>query len=290
MVISLRRSLAVAGIGLGVYAAVMIGGVSFSIWFEDLVWSDSLLSFTTLGEALFGVAISVIVGIILSITTVAVGMRSRRRKVLFTLLFAVLLMAMTVLAYGTRGLSLLAFPLLWAVPTAAVGVIRWRWAAIIAGGLAVLVTAGVAGVMLVANLVQDDRNAHYAGPTYGPSTSPQSPLDGYELYKVSQPPGFEDSDGVTVSYQGGLAGYEVKLSVSSDAPGWCADNSSCEVIGEALGQPVHGMVDIGTYFLKVPKGYVEVGGYISPEEALAVFHDLEPMTLDEIIALHTADG
>jgi len=107
---------------------------------------------------LLGLALALVVGYMVAVIGVGIGMRNRHRGGLFTLVFALITLAVHIFAGITQGLGILAVPapagndfsfvflapLLYTVPAAVLGIIRWRSASIVAAvGLVLAITLGL---------------------------------------------------------------------------------------------------------------------------------------------------
>ncbi|WP_411700585.1 hypothetical protein [Conyzicola sp.] len=107
---------------------------------------------------LLGAALGLVIGYMVAVIIVGVGMRNREHGGRFTVVFAIVLLAVHVFSGMSRGMAILAVPLvttssdfswlflvppLFTVPAAAMRVIRWRWAVGVAGvGVALAAVLG----------------------------------------------------------------------------------------------------------------------------------------------------
>ena len=99
------------------------------------------------GTAILGATVGLLLGFVVAVAGVGVGVRGRDRSGRFTVVFVAALVAALIVQSAFSGplgaialprlgdtgwlVLVLACPLLWALPAAAVGALRWRWLALI---------------------------------------------------------------------------------------------------------------------------------------------------------------
>jgi len=308
---SRRYSLLLVAVALIAGLILRLGILGIAAFFGQRQAAASSGSWAGLGTILLGAALGLLVGYVLAIVTVGVGMRRRSGGRRFTVVFAVILAAVQAVPFAVSGVGGLALPsafygvplgfvpwvgvpMLWALPAATIGLLRWRWLAVI-GAVGVIVVLVISGSQkLQADHEQSSRNSSYRGPSFAPSTSPGSPLPGYRLRSVKLPGPYERYRGATqisLSYFRPAADvydqryYSIDFSLGQDALYCGGEFGTCPTVGTALGHPILRIASSGSYGISLERGVIMLEGSLTPDEAVSIFGDLKAATVDEIAAL-----
>jgi Ca2+/Na+ antiporter len=300
--LTVRRTLIVVAIALLVAGAVgwlLFGAIYFPSLAHDIAEHyEFAAGFQGL---ILGALIGTVAGYAVSVVTVAVGLRRRNRAGAFAGIFAAaLIVTVVVWAAGliasffdpsTHVIWLVAVPLLWAIPATATRVLRLRWFAVVLGAALVLGLLAIGALAIKSQQDQQDIYHAYTGPIYAPSTSPDSPIDGYRLGNVDLPDQYLQR--ITLSYSRLTGGdidpsseesYQIQFSEDTDVLPCVAGDANCPVLGTALGVNVFGSP--GGYYVSIDDGVIAIYAAFGPDAALAVLNDLTPSTIDEVSQLN----
>jgi hypothetical protein len=138
----------------------------------------------------------------------------------------------------------------------------------------------------------------YSGPLYAPSTSPRSPLPGFELTSFDVPLTSDGDGEIDLLYvrpaSDALGRSSYTLNYGSSFDSWECGNfdpgsdSACESIGSVLGAPVVIEPSTHTYLVFVDGGVIALQGNFGDAEALTVLNDLRPASVGDFLALKTS--
>ena len=291
--LTVRRTLVVVGIAVAVSAVVSLGG-SLVLTVIASSHRDPNNPFAGLGIVIIGAIALAALGFALSIVAVAVGLRGREFGIRFTVVYAIILAAVVMLAvpaslYDLGDWLFLLAPALWTVPAAAAGLLRLRWVLTVAAA-GLVVALALTGLRAFFDHEQQQAiNAAYSGPVYAPSRSPESPLAGYTLREVDLPDQylsqvellyFDESGGVV-----GRTSYTLDFTEGTKELLCGGEFPECPQVGSALGAPVLFNKLDGTYYIAIHGGTIALQTYDSQADALRVLDDLRPATLDQLSRL-----
>ena len=250
-----------------------------------------------LGIAILGGATTIVVSLVAAVVVVIIAVRRHGSSARFVLVFCAVLVVVTILALAPGQTTieswlLVAVPALWTVPAASIGLLLWRWVAVLAAIGAVLAVALILVQSVNDRNQQESLNSTYSGPSFAPSRSPGSPLAGYRLRSVFIPNEFESRvrlsyirPGATISDQ---KYYSLDYTEGQSAMTCGGKFPECPEIGSALGEPVVLDTLDHNYYVSIAGGVIELDGYRTTAEALTILNDLRPARVDQI-ALLTVD-
>lgn len=147
---------------------------------------------------------------------------------------------------------------------------------------------------LQADREQSTANAAYRGPTFAPSLSPGSPVDGYRLRSVKLPSPFDANGGATqislscirpAAEISDEKGYTIDFRVGQHAL-LCGDEFPvCPTVGTALGRPVLHITNADSCTVPLDSGVILLEGDLDPDQAVSILTDLKKASVEEIAAL-----
>jgi hypothetical protein len=142
---------------LAVVAAAFVGAAAVRWTIALIATAQARHEVSDLRAMLLGATLGLVIGYMVAVIVVGVALRNRDRGGRFTIVFAIVLLAVHLISGMARGIGILAVPVvaspadyswlylvppLFTVPAAALGLVRWRWA----------VGPAVVGVLLAAAL------------------------------------------------------------------------------------------------------------------------------------------
>jgi hypothetical protein len=294
----------VASLVAGVVVSAGVAGISLAA--ADQVRSQG--TWAALGPTVAGAALALAASYAVAVAGVKVATRRRTGGGRFALLFALVYLSTIALGIavqffgvlgpvvdptgtGSGASAFVVLPLVFTLPAALSGLIRWRWLAVVAG-IGFAAAALITTVLALQMQGEEARYvAEYDGPVFAPSTSPGSPIEGYHLEWVKMPGRFDDYEGavaIDLTYDNPEAAdsYSLEFSAGQTEQLCAGEYSECPVIGTALGSPVYSISN-GDYLVSTEKGVVAVRGYLQSEQVLAILNDLHEATVDELSSLTT---